>query len=80
MGIELPGVNVGDEASGRKSLPPAGEMAQQKPAVLVSMRKAKDFWGLQSVPEVSATAAKVTAPPLQLPPVSLISSNPPPDP
>ena len=58
MGIELPGVNVGSDAAGRKSLPPAQQTALQKPATLVSARKAKDFWGLQAVPEVDVTGVK----------------------
>lgn len=56
-GIALPGLSP-DGASQRKDLPPAAEAAVRKPRVLLSTRKVKDFWGLQSVPQVATTGVK----------------------
>ena len=65
-GIALPGLSP-DGASQQKDLPPAADAAASKPRVLLSARKAKDFWGLQSVPQVAITGVKTidkVAPPV----------------
>ncbi len=56
-GIALPGLTP-DGASQRKVLPSASEAAERRPQVRLSARRARDFWGLQSVPQVAITGVK----------------------
>ena len=54
-GISLPGITKDSSSEGPPILPPAEVMIDRKPKELVNPRKAKSFWGLQSVPEVATS-------------------------
>ena len=53
--LTLPGLTRAEP--GRKALPPV-EAVASRPNALVDARKPKDFWGLQSVPEVALSGVR----------------------
>jgi len=57
-GVALPGLSPNVSGAQRKVLPPSAQVASRKPAVLVNPKKDKDFWGLQSVPDIALSGVK----------------------
>ena len=55
VGITIPGA-VTEEPL--KVLPPSEDVPGRMPASVIDLRKARDFWGLQSVPEVALSGVK----------------------